>query len=253
MTRPSFTKHYAKPERAAEAVRHYRWLTAHAEPLRLPALYTVGPDSLTFERIEGRSVGPEDLPRVAGLLGHVHGAAWISDLRFASLDTPHHFQDGTTFDDYLGPRQLALRRRHEQGYLPNKVALYAMSDLLEETARGPWAFYKDSNPRNFIVTGTGDIVAVDTDDLSLAPMAYDLAKLIATLHLTYGPLTDRAVDAALLVYNAAARRHDARLGTTDRSQLDNFVVLHAVLTAPYVGRNGYRYSLPLRFSHRGAS
>ncbi|GED88868.1 phosphotransferase [Streptomyces sp. 6-11-2] len=248
-----FTKHYVTPERATGAVRHYRWINEHAKPLRQPALHTVETDSLTFERIEGRSVRPEDLPRMAELLGHAHGAAWASDLRSASLDTPHHFQDGTTFDDYLGPRKLALRRRHEQGYLPNRAALHAMLGLLEATAQGPCAFYKDSNPRNFIITSTQDIVAVDTDDLSLAPMGYDLAKLIATLHLTYGPLTDQAVNTALLAYNAAARRHDARLGTTDRGRLDSFLGLHAVLTAPYVGRNGYRYSVPLRFHHRGAS
>ncbi|MGW3830539.1 phosphotransferase [Streptomyces microflavus] len=252
MTLAPFTKPYTEPERAAGAVRHYQWLTEHAKPLRQPALLTVRANSLTFERIEGRSVRPDDLPRVAALLGHAHGAAWASDLRSASLDTPHHFRDGTRFDDYLGPRNRALRRRHEQGYLPNKAALHAMFGLLETTAQGPCAFYKDSNPRNFIVTSR-DIVAVDADDLSLAPMGYDLAKLIATLHLTYGPLPDQAVTNALLAYNAAALRHDARLGTTDRNQLDSSLALHAVLTAPYIGRNGYRYSLPLRFSHRGAS
>ncbi|MFG2676419.1 phosphotransferase [Streptomyces sp. NPDC048445] len=251
MTVPPFTKRYATPERAAGAVRHYRWIKENAKPLRQPALYTVGPDSLTFERIEGRCVRPEDLPRMAELLGHAHGAAWASDLQSASLGTPHLFPDGTKFDDYLGPREIALRRRHQQGHLPNKAALHAMLGLLEATAQGPWAFYKDSNPRNFIITSTQDIVTVDTDDLSLAPMGYDLAKLVATLHLTYGPLTDQAITTALLAYNAAARRHDARLGTTDRGQLDSFLGLHVVLTAPYVGRNGYRYSLPLRFSHRG--
>ncbi|MCV2458270.1 phosphotransferase [Streptomyces sp. ICN988] len=247
-----FIKHYTTPERAAGAVRHHRWINAHAKPLRQPTLHTAGPDTLTFERIEGRSVRPEDLPRVAEVLGHAHGAAWASDLWYASLDTPHHFHDGATFDDYLGPRKFALRRRYEQGYLPNKAALRAMFGLLEATAQGPCAFYKDSNPRNFIITCTQDIVAVDTDDLSLAPMGYDLAKLVATLHLTYGPLTDQAVTTALLAYNVAARYHDIRLGTTDRGQLDSFLGLHAVLTAPYVGRNGYRYSLPLRFRHRGA-
>ncbi|WP_405550629.1 hypothetical protein [Streptomyces microflavus] len=136
--------------------------------------------------------------------------AWASDLYSAAMDTPHHFQGGTQFDDYLGPRKVALRRRHEQGYLPNKTALHAMLGLPEATAEGPCAFCKDSNPRNFIIT-TQDIVAVDTDDLSLAPLGYDLAKIVATLHLTYGPLSDQAVTTALLEYNAAARRHDARL------------------------------------------
>ncbi len=190
---------------------------------------------------------------MAELLGHAHGAAWSSDLHSASLNTPHCFQDGTAFDDYLGPREAALRRRHAQGYLPDKVSLYAMLGLLEETAQGPSAFYKDSNPRNFIITKAGDIVTVDTDDLSLAPMGYDLAKLIAALHLTYGPLTDQAINAALFAYNAAAGCYGARLGATDRGRLDDFLALHAVLTAPYVGRNGYHYSWPLRPRPRGTS
>lgn len=253
MTLTQFTKRYETPERAAAAVRHYRWINQHAKPLRQPALVTVGPLSLTFERVEGRCVRPEDLPRMADLLGHAHGTAWRSDLQSAPQDTPHRFPDGTTFGDYLGIREVALRRRHEQGYLPDKVSLYAMLGLLEETAHGPFAFYKDSNPRNFIITTAGDIITVDTDDLSLAPMGYDLAKLIATLHLTYGPLTDQAINAALFAYNAAAGCYAARLGTTDRGRFNDFLALHAVLTAPYVGRNGYQYSWPTRPRRRGTS
>ncbi|MFI1888780.1 phosphotransferase [Streptomyces jumonjinensis] len=253
MTDLLFTKRYQTPERTAAAVRHYRWIGQHVKPLRQPVLISTGSDSLTFERVEGRPVRPEDLPRMAELLGHAHGAAWSSDLQTASLNTPHCFQDGTAFDDYLGPREAALRQRHAQGYLPDKVSLYAMLGLLEETAQGPSAFYKDSNPRNFIITGAADIVTVDTDDLSLAPMGYDLAKLITALHLTYGPLTDQAINAALFAYNAAARCYGARLGATDRERLDDFLALHAVLTAPYVGRNGYHYSRPMRPRTRGTS
>jgi hypothetical protein len=253
MTPLHFTKRYPTPERTAAAVRHYRWISRHVKPLRQPALISTGSDSLTFERIEGRPVQPQDLPRMAELLGHAHGAAWSSDLRTASLNTPHRFEDGTAFDDYLGPREAALRRRHAAGYLPDKVSLHAMLGLLEETAQGPSAFYKDSNPRNFLITKAGDIVTVDTDDLALAPMGYDLAKLIAALHLTYGPLTDQAVNTALFAYNAAAGGYGARLGATDRERLDDFLALHAVLTAPYVGRNGYHYSRPLRPRPRGTS
>jgi Ser/Thr protein kinase RdoA (MazF antagonist) len=254
MTSLHFTKHYTAPERAAGALRHYWWMCQHVQPLRQPALLSTDSDSLTFERIEGRPVRPEDLPRMAELLGRAHGAAWASDLQQAALNTPHRFQDGTAFDDYLGPRENALRRRHAQGYLPDKVALYAMLGLLQETAQGPPAFYKDSNPRNFIITADSDIVTVDPDELSLAPLGYDLAKLIATLHLTYGPLTDQAINAALFVYNEAAEAYGTCLGTTNRARLDDFLALHAVLNAPYVGLNGYRYSWPLRSRYlRGSS
>ncbi|GAA3904615.1 hypothetical protein GCM10022244_13510 [Streptomyces gulbargensis] len=234
-----FTKRYKAPGQVASAARHHAWLTEHARPLRLPALTVFRPTSLTYEWIDGRPARAEDLLTLAALLGDAHGAAWATDLRPASLNTPHRFQDGTAFGDYIGPRDIALRRRWEQGYLPNRSALHAMLGLLEKTAEGPTAFYKDSNPRNFIITEAGDIYTVDTDDLTLAPMGYDLAKLIATLVLTYGPLPASAIDGALLAYNEAAERHHAGLGTTDRRRLDDFLALHAVLTAPYIGRHGY--------------
>ncbi|MEU8482282.1 phosphotransferase [Streptomyces sp. NPDC048641] len=250
-----FTKHYTEPERTAAAVRHYRWLAEHAEPLKQPALQVIGPLSLTFERIEGRPVRPDDFPRVAAMLGDAHGSAWSSDLASATLHTPHRFQDGTVFADYVELRRTALQRRFEQGYLPSRTALRAMLDLLEKTASGPCAFYKDSNPRNFIITAAGEIVTVDTDDLSLAPVGYDLAKLTATLQLTYGPLTSEAIDTACDAYNQGLRQHGPRLDTTDRERLDDCLALHAILTAPYLGRNGYRHGWPahIRLRLQGAS
>ncbi|MFF7777063.1 phosphotransferase [Streptomyces tanashiensis] len=249
-----FTKRYESPGRVASAARHHVWLAEHARPLRLPALTVVGPTSLTYEWIDGRPARPEDLLPLAWLLGDAHGTAWSSDLRPTALNTPHRFQDGTVFGDYIGPRKTALRRRLEKGYLPDRVTLHAMLTLLEKTAEGPTAFYKDSNPRNFLITEAGDIYTVDTDDLTLAPMGYDLAKLIVTLIATYGPLPECRVFEALAAYNQAAAGHDVRLGATDRERFDDFVALHTVLTAPYAGRNGYRYGwLPERPQPRGSA
>ncbi|MGW4171843.1 phosphotransferase [Streptomyces chartreusis] len=247
MTSGYFTKHYTDSAQVAAAVRHHWWLTEHARPLRLPTLGVIGPTSLSYQWIDGRAARPEDLPRLARLLGDAHGTAWASDLHAAELHVPHRFDDGTEFADYLRPRTAALQKRLEQGYLPNKAALHAMLTLLEKTAEGPAVFYKDSNPRNVLITDTGALFTVDTDDLTLAPAAYDLAKLVATLLLTYGPLPPRAIDAALAIYNEAAWRHDSRLGATDRDRLDDFLALHAVLTAPYRGRNGYLYGWPPDF------
>jgi hypothetical protein len=181
---------------------------------------------------------------LAVLLGDTHGAAWASDLHGARLDRPHGFQDGGVFGDYRSCREAALRRRLETGHLPNGAALRAMLTLLERTAEGPTAFYKDSNLRNFLFTEDGTAFSVDTDDLTLAPFGYDLAKLIATLIMTYGPLPPADTNAALSGYNQAAARHDARLGATSRERLDDFLALHSVLTAPYAGRHGYRYGWP---------
>ncbi|MEW1722076.1 phosphotransferase [Streptomyces sp. NPDC093109] len=244
MTRTRFTKYYDTPAQAAEAARHYAWLAAHAKPLRQPELTTVGPTSLTFAYVEGRHAQVQDLPRLAALLGDAHGAAWASDLHGSRLDSRHYFQDGSVFGDFRSCREAALRRRLETGHLPNIAALRAMLTLLERTAEGPTAFYKDSNPRNFLFTEDGTVFSIDTDDLTLAPFAYDLAKLITTLTMTYGPLGPADINAALVGYNQAAARHDAQLGATGRERLDDFLALHSVLTAPYAGRNGYHYGLP---------
>ncbi|MEC4020475.1 phosphotransferase [Streptomyces sp. H27-D2] len=236
-----FTKHYDTPAATAAAARHYGWLAAHAEPLRQPALRVVGPTSLTFEHIDGRRAVREDLLRLAGLLGDAHGAAWASDLHRAQLNMPHAFRDGSPFGGFLSCREVALRRRLEQGYLPDATALHVMLTLLERSAEGPAAFYKDSNPRNFVITEDGTVFTVDTDDLTLAPFGYDLSKLIATLIMTHGPIGPEAIEAALENYNQAAARYDVQLGATRRERLDDFLALHSVLTAPYAGHHGYRY------------
>ncbi|WP_435244388.1 phosphotransferase [Streptomyces sioyaensis] len=236
-----FTKHYESPAKATTAARHYAWLASHAKPLRQPALTVVGPTSLTFEYIDGRHARTQDLPRLAELLGDVHGAAWASDLHRARLDKLYEFRDLTLFKDFRSCREVALHNRLEQGFLPDTSALNAMLTLLERSTEGPAAFYKDCNLRNFLITEDGTIFSVDTDDLTLAPFGYDLAKLITTLIMTHGPIHPPDIEAALNSYNHAAARHDAQLGATSRERLGDFLSLHAVLTAPYAGRHGYRY------------
>lgn len=240
-----FTKTYPIPGHAAAAVRHHQWLARHAFVFRQPALIRREGNSLSFALVTGRSATPDDLVRLAGIMGDAHGVAWQSDLGRAALDVPHSFADGTPLPSYIRPRADALQRRLHQGHLPSRESLDEMFQLLERTAEGPVAFYKDSNPRNFLITTAGDIHVVDTDDLTLAPFGYDLAKLITTLAMTHGALRDEHIDAALVAYNAAASRHESHLGTTSRQRLDDFLTLHAVLTAPYAGRNGYRCTPPV--------
>jgi Ser/Thr protein kinase RdoA (MazF antagonist) len=239
MTTPTFTKSYDTPDQAAAAARHHHWLTRHARPLCQPALTAATPTGLTFAYVDGRHARPEDLPRLAALLGDAHGTAWITDLHRARLDTPHPLGDSHAMADFRTPREAALRRRLKQGHIPDQAILTAMLTLLDRTADGPAAFYKDSNPRTFLLTPDGTVFAVDTDDLTLAPFGYDLAKLIVTLFMTYGPVSDPVISTALTTYNEAAARHDPSLGATGRERLADFLALHAVLTAPYAGRNGY--------------
>ncbi|MEU8913186.1 phosphotransferase [Streptomyces nigrescens] len=241
MTPFYFTKHYETPAKATAAAHNYGWLATHVKPLRQPALTVIGPASLTFEHIDGRHAQEEDLRSLAALLGDAHGAAWTSDLHEARLDVSHEFRDGSLLAGFRSCREVALRKRLVQGFLPDTAALHAMLTLLERSTEGPAAFYKDSNPRNFLITKDGTVFCVDTDDLTLAPFGYDLAKLIATLIMTHGPIEPPDIEAALNSYNHAAARHDAQLGATSRERLGDFLALHAVLTAPYAGRHGYRY------------
>lgn len=243
MTTDRYTKQYSSAERCQAAVRNYAWLTQHAAPMRLPALRAIGSTTLVFEYVDGRHARPADLDRVAAHLGDVHGAAWVDDLHRARLDTVHVPGQGLELADYPSSRRRALAARHAAGFLPTTGDLDAAQALLARTTSGPVAFYKDTNPRNLLVTAD-EIVTIDVDDLSLAPFGYDLAKLITTLTMTYGPLPVSAVHEALDRYNRAAAGHHESLGHATMEGLASFMRLHAILTAPYLGRGGYRHEIP---------
>jgi Ser/Thr protein kinase RdoA (MazF antagonist) len=240
MTPAQYVKHYATAELCQTAVRNYMWLVQHVAPVRLPALQAIGPTSLAFEFVQGRHAQPSDLPRLAAHLGDAHGASWVDDLHRARLGTAHMPSTGLEVPDYPSSRRMALAARHAAGFLPTTADLDASLALLAQTISGPAAFYKDTNPRNLLITADA-VVMIDVDDLTLAPFGYDLAKLIVTLTMTYGPLPANAVRDALDRYNRAAADHDEELGRTDMDHLTRCMRLHGVLTAPYLGRCGYQY------------
>ncbi|MGW9205690.1 hypothetical protein ACWGR4_01700 [Embleya sp. NPDC055664] len=174
-------------------------------------------------------------------MGDAHGAAWAAELHRARLDSAHPLDGGSALADFLSCRETALHARLVEGYLPGEYARDALIGVLSAAVDGPAAFYKDSNPRNFLITENNTIYTVDTDDLTLAPFGYDLAKLITTLAMTHGALSQAEIDEALSRYNNAAAGHASRLGHTTRADLKGFLALHAALTAPYMGRGGYRH------------
>ncbi|WP_084960209.1 phosphotransferase [Thermoactinospora rubra] len=235
MTWRTFTKTYTSPEAVRRAVAHHAWLERHAQPLCLPRIVEVQPLSVASEFIHGRHLGVADLPRVANMLGRAHATAWRSDLRRARLDTPHLLHGGLTLPDFVSTRMAALRRdelaSHERA---------AAVRLLHEHRDGAAAFYKDTNPRNVLITGDGRMVAVDVDDLTLAPFGYDLAKLVVTLAMTYGRYPLQLVEEALAAYN---HQLDA-VGPVAFDHLMGFAELHDLLTRRYLGRGGYQYPWP---------
>ncbi|MBE8477512.1 phosphotransferase [Streptomyces justiciae] len=243
MTGGTFTKTYATEAERVRAQHNHEWLSHHAAPMTVPPITGSGPGKLTFAWTDGRHAEPRDLEQLARHLGACHEAAWRSTLHKARLTTAY-VSDGHVLASFIGPRATALCERFRVGYVASAQALDATLALLHRTADRPAAFYKDTNPRNILIPASGPPVTVDTDDLTLAPFAYDLAKLVVTLSMTYGQLPVALIDRALTAYNTAAAAHHARLGEITLTQLMEYAELHGILTAPYVGRGGYRRPWP---------
>ncbi|MGP4083736.1 phosphotransferase [Streptomyces sp. KR55] len=241
MTGRTFTKAYATEVKRVTAQRNHEWLSRHAEPMVLPPITGSRLRELTFAWVDGRHVKPRDLKRVARHLGSCHEAAWRRSLHQARLTTAY-VSDGHVLAGFVGPRATALCQRFRDGYITSARALDATLTLLHRTADRPAAFYKDCNPRNILITLSGPPVTIDTDDLTLAPFGYDLAKLVVTLSMTHGPLPADLIDQALTAYNSAAAAHHPQLGQTTLTQLMEYAELHGILAAPYLGRGGYRWS-----------
>jgi hypothetical protein len=241
--RHGFVKTYPTEQARAAAERHHRWLTTHARPLVLPALIAAGDTSLEFTRVIGRHAHPNDVVRIAAHLGNAHGAAWASTLHAARMDQPHPCGPEGAIADFLGPRRAALHSRHRTGHLQS-TGLGTLESILTAAVSEPVAFYKDTNPRNVLLTAHGHLVTVDVDDLTLAPFGYDLAKLIITLAMTHGRLPGGFIRRALDSYNTAAALHSTSLGHVDLWHLSRYATLHHILTAPYLGRNGYQHRWP---------
>lgn len=258
MTAPTnhdrFVKTYPTAQARAAAVHHYRWLSTHVQPVQLPALLAVRDISLEFAHVQGRHATPSDLVRIATHLGDAHGAAWANALHTARMDQPHSISRDGTISDFISPRLAALHRRRHAGYLAAHD-LDATQDILTAAMPEPVTFYKDTNPRNILITAAGQLITVDFDDLTLAPFGYDLAKLIVTLAMTHGQLSENLIDSALDAYNETAARHDPSLGDVDLQRLARYTTLHHILTAPYLGRGGYRHPWPTMqpSAWRGAS
>jgi hypothetical protein len=215
------TKHYADPARGAAARDHLRWLTSLHSGVRLPHLYAGDDTLLTFEHLAGPTAAPSDLSSGAAALGRLHATAHARELRHTRLEQPFRTATRLTIPAFHSGRQPVL------------------DQLGIDTTSLPAAFYKDTNCRNIILTTDGPAL-VDFDDLTLAPFGYDLAKLIVSTAMTYGPLAANVVRAALDAYNRllppSARCPLARLF--------QYADAHHLLTVKYLHRNGYRYRWP---------
>lgn len=227
-----FIKRYADPVQAATARDNYQWLASLDSGVLLPDLVKLSGTALVFTKLNGTVPGSSDLARLAATIGQLQRAA-APKLAAARLDR-EHVSGNHIVEDFTESRRAALHLAAEaHGYDPRRI-----DAVLDRAAGMTAAFYKDSNVRNFILTTRG-VAVIDFDDLTLAPHGYDLAKLITSFAMTLGHIDVQAVSAALNTYNTAIG-YDACAA----KDLAIWAELNWLLTANYMGRNGYRHPWP---------
>lgn len=236
-----FVKRYASTPARNRAEANYRWLTRLQGPAHLPELRYSGERELCFQHVEGRHALPADLTMLAAHLGDVHGSVHQAELCKAELPRPYRAAGGQVLPSFPAGRLAAVERELAAGHVPNPRLTISQACRLITTADGPAAFYKDANPRNFLITPDGTPVTIDFDDLTLAPFGYDLAKLIVTLAMTHGPIHGAAITEALNAYNSAVADHCPTMPPATWEELMSWAEIHHILTARYAGNSRYPF------------
>jgi Ser/Thr protein kinase RdoA (MazF antagonist) len=234
-----YVKHYPDLAARQAAEANYQWLAGLGTPMLLPPVIAASDLDLHFEHIDGRHARPEDLATLAAHLGHIHGDAHAKELCHAQLRRQYRTSSGHTLASFPSRRTAAVARELRAGNAPDFALTTVQAQRLLTGADGPAAFYKDANPRNFLLTPAGTTVTIDFDELTLAPFGYDLAKLVVTLAMAFGPMPRSKVEAALNGYNTAAAGHSAALPGVSWAQLMNWAEIHHILTSRYASGDRY--------------
>jgi hypothetical protein len=159
----------------------------------------------------------------------------------ARLDRPHRTNTSAMIPDFPSRRREAITRLLNGGTVPSPgLTLTQAHAALDGALSQPACFYKDSNPRNHLIHD-GQATLIDFDTVSLAPAGYDLAKLIVTMTMTYGPRPQSEARTALDIYNAALTQQSTDLRPVQWEALRTWAQIHHILTTPYFGRGGYRW------------
>lgn len=233
----TWAKTYLTPAAAESAIQHHAWISDVGQ-LPVPSLLRHDDHTLVFANVSGRHVGPADLTAVARTLARFHAAAH-QHLASGRMNEPHTTSRGQVIAGFAEHREqrlldlLAAPSPPDTPLTAEHVAAWMAhaADLLP-------VVYKDANIRNFLITPA--VIAVDFDTLTLAPLGYDLAKLVVSATMTYGPLDPGLTEAALACYNSVLS--DAGLPGCTITEFAAWTEMHRILTSPYQGHNGYRYT-----------
>uniref|UniRef100_UPI0014702863 aminoglycoside phosphotransferase family protein n=1 Tax=Spirillospora albida TaxID=58123 RepID=UPI0014702863 len=221
---------------AETAARNHAWISGLGQ-LAVPALLHQNDRQLVFAHIPGRHVTRNDLSSVAGSLARFHVAAHRR-LHDARTNEDHPTGRGAVLTGFAEQRERRLLQLLASSPPPETWLTPALVRAwILHAADLPAAVYKDANIRNFLLTPT--VVAVDFDIISLAPLGYDLAKLVVSAAMTYGPLDTSLEAKCLNTYNEHLSAAGLRICTGQ--QFLTWAEMNHVLTSPYIGRNGYRF------------
>lgn len=227
---------WAKSYRSAEALR--RCVANHAALMGLrapvPPIAEIDVDAgwVRFEWIDGRHPGSDaELHLTVRALGkldrRVMAAAGKLDRRVASLEP-------------FWPRRAQILHQRIASTAGALLTADDVEQLRRLAAALPLALYKDTNCRNVLLGADDAVWLVDFDDLTLAPVGYDLAKLIVSVAMTQARRPD--LDSLTATYV------DALQAPIDPNSFTPSVLawcaMHDVLTARYIGHNGYRARWP---------
>lgn len=233
----SWCKRFHSVAAATRAVVSQRWM--FEESSLPPRIQAVEDRTVRYEPLRGRNLLPDELPKVAALLGQTDARLSRGKLR-GRIAGECISTDAVRIDGFADPfRVNALKKTRAQG------SLLSRSAAIGAVTRGcsfPAALYKDSNVRNFVVVGSR-VRVVDFDVVTLAPPGYDLAKLVLSGALTWGVLDFHPLDLLSEYVEAACDE----LGAERRVDPDWFHVwleLHWMLTARYVAPTRYGFSWP---------
>ncbi len=238
----TFVKRYRTSVEVDTALGHYRWLVGLAADIDFPALVGHTARTVEFEHFPGRTARPADLPTVAAALGRLHRTARRRGLDHALGNSRYKTASGLVLDAFAGPRRSRLHAVLRQGLAPNSPLSHRTVDQwLDHAAELPVALYKDANPRNVLISDHRGLVLVDFDSLTLAPVGYDLAKLLVTTAMTYGALPCSAAEETITTYS---EQLDLDPPACSMAEIIAWSEFHHLLTHVHLGRHGYRHAWP---------
>ncbi len=235
---PTYTKSYPTVSRLNRALQNHLWL----KELRTCQLAEVSAVDRADARVElgwvhGRHPRLDDVDRVCRELGRFHGTLLTEALAPRLAELPGFAESrvdalAAAMGNFSAPAQ--MRENVERFVL-----------LCDQQL--PQAIYKDSNLRNLVIEDE-TVTHLDYDDLTRAPIGYDLAKFLLSVSLTFG--VSPPIDAALAAYcdSAAVAGAERQLLGVPPGMVEAMLEINWLLTAPYAGANGYIHAHKTRRS-----